>query len=517
MEGQPLRVVLVDDHEMVRTGLKAMLSRFAGQVRVVGEAADAATARRVVAGLDPDIVLADVRLGGESGLDLCRELIADSPGRRVVLLTVYDDEQYLFQAMQAGAAGYLLKRDRRPGAGRAIATGARRWRGRRRGVLAPELARPAARLRAASSGPGAHLGLTHRESEVLSLMVGGLSNRAIATRLLVGEETVKSHVRGIYRKLAVSRPGRGRWQPRCARVSSIDGRRPACWLTSTSTPGRWPSSEADSVRRPEHSSRHVDGPRRPRVASRWRRSHRGHRLGRLLRPRARRRAAAAGAGGATPPFDEPVGQGAAGAGEGVAGWVAEHRPSGVVVAGQVEGPPLRATSPHCGRRLHVDGVGADARRGSRWSAFSTSTPAARSYGDDDIALLTQVGNLWPGPSSNARLYRRLAVRERDARAVRRPARSIDAQELERRRLAGDIHDGISQRLVSLWLPPRRGRRDAWPTPLRRPAARAGQGPGRPPWTRPAAPSPVCGRPCWTTSASAGAWRAWPAALGRRAR
>src|ERR1051326_201620 len=110
MESQPLRVVLVDDHEMVRTGLKAMLTRFAGQVRVVGEAGDAVTARQVVAGLDPDVVLADVRLGRDSGLELCRELIEDSPGRKVVLLTVYDDEQYLFQAMQAGAAGYLLKR-----------------------------------------------------------------------------------------------------------------------------------------------------------------------------------------------------------------------------------------------------------------------------------------------------------------------------------------------------------------------------------------------------------------------
>src|SRR5918912_1013215 len=114
MEGQPLRVVLVDDHEMVRTGLKAMLGRFPGQVRVVGEAADAATARQVVAGLDPDIVLADVRLGAQSGLDLCRDLVQDFPGRRVVLLTVYDDEQYLFQAMQGGAAGYPLKRIKGP-------------------------------------------------------------------------------------------------------------------------------------------------------------------------------------------------------------------------------------------------------------------------------------------------------------------------------------------------------------------------------------------------------------------
>jgi DNA-binding NarL/FixJ family response regulator len=114
MDSQPLRVVLVDDHEMVRTGLKAMLHHFAGQVRVVGEAGDAETARQVVAALDPDVVLADVRLGRESGLDLCRDLIADCPARKVVLLTVYDDEQYLFQAMQAGAAGYLLKRIKGP-------------------------------------------------------------------------------------------------------------------------------------------------------------------------------------------------------------------------------------------------------------------------------------------------------------------------------------------------------------------------------------------------------------------
>jgi DNA-binding NarL/FixJ family response regulator len=203
MDSQPLRVVLVDDHEMVRTGLKAMLSRFAGQVRVVGEASDAATARRVVAGLDPDLVLADVRLGGESGLDLCRDLVQDSPGRKVILLTVYDDEQYLFQAMQAGAVGYLLKRIdgpelveklQRVHAGGVVLDAA----------LSARAGASAARLKAGEFWPGAHLGLTQRESEVLSLMVAGSSNRAIATALVVGEETVKSHVRGIYRKLEVT-------------------------------------------------------------------------------------------------------------------------------------------------------------------------------------------------------------------------------------------------------------------------------------------------------------------------
>ena len=203
MESQPLRVVLVDDHEMVRTGLKAMLSRFARQIRVVGEAGDAATARQVVAGLDPDVVLADVRLGRDSGLDLCRDLIKDSPGRKVVLLTVYDDEQYLFQAMQAGAVGYLLKRISGPElvehlhqvrAGQTVLDAA----------LEARAGASAARLQAGEFWPGAHLGLTQRESEGLARMVAGSSNRAIAARLVVGEETVKSHVRGIYRKLEVT-------------------------------------------------------------------------------------------------------------------------------------------------------------------------------------------------------------------------------------------------------------------------------------------------------------------------
>lgn len=203
MEAQPLRIVLVDDHEMVRTGLKAMLTRFAGQVRVVGEAGDAVTARQVVAALNPDVVLADVRLGRESGLDLCRELVQDCPGRKVVLLTVYDDEQYLFQAMQAGAAGYLLKRIDGPELVEHL------YRVHAGGVvfdpaLAARAGASAARLQSGEFWPGAHLGLTQRESEVLALMVTGSSNRAIAAKLVVGEETVKSHVRGIYRKLDVT-------------------------------------------------------------------------------------------------------------------------------------------------------------------------------------------------------------------------------------------------------------------------------------------------------------------------
>ncbi|MBA3990608.1 MAG: response regulator transcription factor [Propionibacteriales bacterium] len=200
---QPIRLVVIDDHQIVIDGLKAMLSRHAEAVEVVGEATDRETALAVVDGTDPDVVLLDVRLRGASGLDLCRELLRRAPQRRVVVLTVYDDEQYLFQALRLGAAGFLLKRVQ--GAelvghlqqvveGEIVIDA----------TLAGRVAQFAARLHAGQYWPGAHLGLTQRESEVLSLVVAGLSNRAIAQKLVVSDETVKSHVRAVYRKLEVN-------------------------------------------------------------------------------------------------------------------------------------------------------------------------------------------------------------------------------------------------------------------------------------------------------------------------
>jgi len=203
MEDRPVRVVLVDDHEMVLQGLKAMLARFTGRVRVVGEAGEADEAERLVAALEPDVVLCDVRLRGSSGLDLCRRLVERHHGRRVVLLSVYDDEQYLFQALRVGAAGYLLKRVggaelvdhlERVHAGETVVDPG----------LAGRAAVSAARLASGQFWPGARLGLSQRESEVLSLLVAGLSNQAIAARLVVGAETVKSHMRAVYRKLGIA-------------------------------------------------------------------------------------------------------------------------------------------------------------------------------------------------------------------------------------------------------------------------------------------------------------------------
>jgi DNA-binding NarL/FixJ family response regulator len=197
-----VRIVLVDDHEMVVAGLKAMLSPFQGRVRVVGEAIGAEEALRVVSGLSPDIVLCDVRMQGASGLDLCRALRARNPDQKIVLLSVYDDEQYLFQALRAGASGYLLKKISGDELIRQLELA-------HSGVtvidtaLAGRAMDTAARLHSNEFWPGARHGLTNRESEVLSLIVTGLSNRGIASRLVVSDETVKSHLRSIYRKLGV--------------------------------------------------------------------------------------------------------------------------------------------------------------------------------------------------------------------------------------------------------------------------------------------------------------------------
>ncbi len=200
---RPLRVVVVDDHQMVLDGLRAMLTSYADHVEIVGEATEPDLALKVIVRQQPDITLLDVRLRGASGLDLCAEIQKRQPGCKVVFLTVYDDEQYLYQALRMGAAGFLLKRVR----GAELVDHLKRIHQGEVLIdpsLATKVATSVAHLRGEEFWPGARLGLTQRESEVLALMVAGLSNRAIAGRLTVSEETVKTHARGIYRKLDVS-------------------------------------------------------------------------------------------------------------------------------------------------------------------------------------------------------------------------------------------------------------------------------------------------------------------------
>ena len=199
----PVRLLLVDDHQVVLEGLASMLTSQARRVRIVGSTTGADEALRLTAELDPDVVLLDVRLGGASGLDLCAELVRRHPGLRVVFFTVYDDEQYLFTALRAGAAGFLLKTTTGP----ELADHLDRVMEGDVAIdptLAGRVAITAARLQSGEFWPGARLGLTQRESEVLELMVRGLSNRAIGVRLSIGEDTVKTHTRAISRKLEVA-------------------------------------------------------------------------------------------------------------------------------------------------------------------------------------------------------------------------------------------------------------------------------------------------------------------------
>lgn len=199
----PVRLVLVDDHEVVIEGLKAMLAGFASRVRVVGQAVGGEQAVKVVESLDPDVVLCDIRMKDSSGLDLCLALHQRDPQRKIVMLSVYDDEQYLFQALRVGASGYLLKSINSEELVRQL----ERVRSGETAIdpsMAARSVDTAARMQRDEFWPGARQGLTQRESQILSYMVSGLSNRSIAKKLVIGDETVKTHLRSIYRKLGVT-------------------------------------------------------------------------------------------------------------------------------------------------------------------------------------------------------------------------------------------------------------------------------------------------------------------------
>jgi len=201
-----IRLVMADDHEMVLHGVKAMLSHFTDDVEVVGMATNLVDALALVTKERPDVLLCDIRLGKDSGLDLCLQAKSLEPSVHVVFLTVYEDEQYLYHALRVDASGYVLKRVD----GSGLVAHLRRVMDRDGVIvaaLAGRIAMSAAKLNAGEFWPGAHLGLTQRESEVLSLLVANHSNKGIAGKLVVSEDTIKTHIRGLYRKLGVSDRG----------------------------------------------------------------------------------------------------------------------------------------------------------------------------------------------------------------------------------------------------------------------------------------------------------------------
>lgn len=196
------RLVVVDDHAVVREGLRAML-RDDPRVEIVAEAADLQQALDAIGRTSPHVVLLDVRLQGESGLDICRAIVEKFPDVSVIFLTVYEEDQYVFEALRAGARGYLLKRVNDEELVRAVEM-VREGQVVLDPTLAGQLALRAATVRPGASWPGAEMGLTVRESEVLQAMVRGSSNAAIAAELHISEETVKTHVRAVLRKLGVA-------------------------------------------------------------------------------------------------------------------------------------------------------------------------------------------------------------------------------------------------------------------------------------------------------------------------
>ncbi len=185
-------IVVADDHEVVRAGFAALLDT-QPDFTVLGTACDGGEAVRVCRDLRPDVVLMDVRMPSLDGIEATRQLAGD-PGPRVLILTTFDLDEYVFDALRAGASGFLLKdvtAERLFDAVRVVAAGD--------ALLAPAVTRRLigefARLRPRLAPRTELLGeLTARETEVLSLVAEGLSNGEIADRLVVSEETVKTHV-----------------------------------------------------------------------------------------------------------------------------------------------------------------------------------------------------------------------------------------------------------------------------------------------------------------------------------
>ena len=195
------RILLVDDHEVVRLGLKSLLERHP-QFEVVGEAGSAREALEQVAALKPEVVLMDIRLPGTSGIEACEEIVDKYPGTRVIMLTSYAEDEMLFSAIRAGASGYILKQ-----IGSSDLVKALEAVSRGEALLDPAVTQRVfqeVRRAVKEEEASAFAHLSQQEKHVLLLVSEGKTNREIAKSLFLGEGTVRNYVSSILSKLGVN-------------------------------------------------------------------------------------------------------------------------------------------------------------------------------------------------------------------------------------------------------------------------------------------------------------------------
>lgn len=196
-----LRILLVDDHEVVRLGLKSLIERHAG-FDVVAEAATQQEAVQNALTYNPDIVVMDIRLAGGSGIEACEEIMAQRPLTKIIMLTSYAEDEMLFSAIRAGAVGYVLKQVGGNDVIRAIESASRG-----EATLDPSLTQRIfneMRRSLKQDDATAFTELTPQEMQVLSLITEGKTNREIAQSLYLSEGTVRNYVSGIFSKLNVA-------------------------------------------------------------------------------------------------------------------------------------------------------------------------------------------------------------------------------------------------------------------------------------------------------------------------
>lgn len=196
----PIRVLLVDDHPIVRHGVRSVLAHHP-DIEVIGEADGAAALFAALVERQPDVILLDIRLPGQTGVEIAQRLKREWPAIKVIILTTYEDEEYLFGALRAGAEGYLLKSaspEMLASAIRQVAAGER--------LLSPTLVGKLMRQfgELAKAQAQADAGLSAQEIEVLRLIAAGATNREIAERLYWSEVTVKRKVQDILEKMGVA-------------------------------------------------------------------------------------------------------------------------------------------------------------------------------------------------------------------------------------------------------------------------------------------------------------------------